>query len=135
MPVNKNFPNGDKVLLADVAEEDAFNLASFLEMSGFVVRHATTAEEAMAQFLSFTPGVVLVDTSLPAKSWLNLIREIRDHESRQDSDYRCVIIITTGKFSPDLAQKALRAGAHEVLSRPVEQQKLLERIAAHMAFH
>lgn len=135
MAVPFHFPHGDKVLLADVDEADALQLASFLELSGFTVRRATELTEALTAFSDFSPGIVIIDASLPAKSWLSLIQAIRSYEIEKDSDYRSIILVTAGKFTNDLQQKALKAGAHEVIGRPIDGQALLKRIAAHTALY
>jgi DNA-binding response OmpR family regulator len=131
MAVSTHFPHGDKVLLADVDEQDALQLASFLELNGYTVRRATEISEALTCFSDFSPGVVLIDSSLPAKSWLKLIQAIRSYEVEKDSDYRSVILVTAGRFTNELQQQAIKAGAHEVIGRPVDGAMLLKRIAAH----
>jgi len=135
MPVLSQFPHGDKVLLADVDETDALKLASFLELNGYTVRRATEFTEALSHFSDFSPGVVVIDSSLPAKSWLSLIKAIRSYESEKDADYRSIILVTAGRFTQDLQQKALKAGAHEVIGRPVDGEALLRRIAAYIGLY
>jgi DNA-binding response OmpR family regulator len=135
MPVSSNFPNGDKILLADVDETDALSLSSFLELNGYTVRRGADIEEAVAAFSDFSPGIVLVDSNLPAKSWVDLIRSIRNYEEEKDSDYRCIIFVTSGRYTSDLHQKASKAGAHEVIGKPIDQQGLLKKIAEHTALY
>lgn len=135
MPVSSNFPNGDKILLADVDETDAFALSSFLELSGYTVRRGADLTEALAAFSDFSPGIVLVDSNLPAKSWLELIASIRRYEEEKDSDYRCIILVTASRYTSDLHQKAAKAGAHEVIGKPVDQPGLLKKIAEHTALY
>lgn len=135
MPVKSKFPNADKVLLADVDEEDALTLASFLELSGFTVRRATEIVEALTQFSDFSPGIVLIDANLPAKSWLQLIQSIRAYEVEKDSDYRSIILVTASKYTTDLHQRAAKAGAHDVIGKPVDQQGLLKKITEYTAIY
>lgn len=131
MAVSTHFPHGDKVLLADIDEADALQLASFLELNGYTVRRASEINEALAHFSDFSPGIVLIDSSLPAKSWLTLIKAIRAYEVEKDTDYRSIILVTAGRFTNDLQQKAIKAGAHEVVGRPVDGSILLKRIATY----
>lgn len=129
------FPNGDKVLLADVDEGDALQLSSFLELNGFTVRRGADIHEAMEHFINFQPGVVIVDANLPAKSWLELIQSIRRYEEDRDSDYRSIIMVTSSRYTAELSQKALRAGAHEIVGKPVDQQDMLRKITEHAAVY
>jgi DNA-binding response OmpR family regulator len=135
MPVISNFPSGDRVLLADVDETDALSLASVLELSGFTVRRSSDIAEALSHFATFSPGIVLIDSNLPAKSWLQLIRSIRDYEIEKDADYRSIIIVTAGRYTSELHQKAIKAGAHEVVGKPVDPQGLLQKIHEHTAVY
>lgn len=135
MPVSSHFPNGDKVLLADVDESDALSLSSFLELNGFTVRRGSDIDEALAVFSDFSPGIVLVDSNLPAKSWIELIKSVRSYEEQKDSDYRCIILVTSGRYTSDLHQKAAKAGAHEVIGKPVDYQALLRKIREHTALY
>ena len=128
MPFSSRFPHSDKVLLADVDETEALQLASFLELNGFTVRRASDLTEALTKFSDFAPGIVLVDANLPAKSWLALIQSIRKYEVEKDSDYRSIVLVTAGRYTADLHQKAAKAGAHEVVGKPIDQQALLKRI-------
>lgn len=129
MPVSSNFPNGDKVLLADVDEADALPLASFLELSGYTVYRAADLDEALTAFSDFSPGIALIDSNLPAKSWLELIQSVRKYEEEKDSDYRCIILVTASRYTSELQQKAIKAGAHEVIGKPVNQTELLKKIS------
>ena len=129
------FPNGDKVLLADVDEGDALQLSSFLELNGFTVRRGADIHEAMEQFINFQPGVVIVDANLPATSWIELIQSIRRYEEDRDSDYRSIILVTSSRYTTELSQKAIRAGAHEVVGKPLDQPGLLRRITEHAAVY
>ncbi len=130
MAFSSDFPHGDKVLLADVDESDALHLSSFLELNGFTVRRGADVEEALTVFSNLTPGIVLVDANLPAKSWLELIQSIRKYEVEKDSDYRSVIIVTAARYTSDLHQRAMKAGAHDVIGKPIDQAALLKKIAA-----
>jgi len=128
MAVNSQFPNGDKALIVDVDENDALQLSSSLELSGYSVRRAGDLVEALQKFSEFSPGIVLIDASLPAKSWLELIKNIRSHEIEKDSDYRSIILVTTSRFSSEIDQKAKKAGASDVVGKPIALNALIGKI-------
>lgn len=135
MASGSRFPNGDKVLLADVDETDALQLASFLELHSFTVRRGADIQEAMEHFINFQPGVVIVDANLPAKSWIELIQSIRRYEEDRDSDYRSIILVTSSRYTTELSQKAAKAGAHEVVGKPIDQPGILRKITEHAAVY
>ncbi len=123
------------MLLADVDETDALLLSSFLELNGFTVRRGADLDEALTYFNDFQPGVVIVDSNLPAKSWIELIQSIRRYEEDRDSDYRSIILVTASRYTNELSQKASKAGAHEVIGKPVDQTALLRKISEHAAVY
>lgn len=123
------------MLLADVDESDALLLSSFLELNGFTVRRGADLEEALTYFSDFQPGVVIVDSNLPAKTWIELIQSIRRYEVDRDSDYRSIILVTASRYTTDLSQKAAKAGAHEVIGKPVDQAALIRKISEHAAVY
>ncbi len=131
MAVSPDFPHGDKVLLADVDESDALQLSSFLELNGFTVRRGGDLDEALLAFSNLTPGIVLVDANLPAKSWLVLIQSIRKYEVEKDSDYRSIILVTAARYTTELHQKAIKAGAHDVIGKPIDRRAFRKKIAEH----
>jgi CheY-like chemotaxis protein len=131
MAVSSSFPHGDKVLLADVDESDALLLASFLELNGYSVKRSSDLTEALTSFSDFSPGIVVVDANLPAKSWIELIKSIRAYEEEKDSDYRSIILVTTTRYTSELQTQAAKAGAHEVIGKPINQPALLQKIAEH----
>ena len=123
------------MLLADVDETYSLQLASFLELHSFTVRRAADIQEAMEHFINFQPGVVIVDANLPAKSWIELIQSIRRYEEDRDSDYRSIILVTSSRYTTELSQKAAKAGAHEVVGKPIDQPGILRKITEHAAVY
>lgn len=131
MPVNSKFPNADRILLTDADESDSLNLASFLELSGFTVKRTGDMTEALTEFARFSPGIVIIDSNLPSKTWLELIQSIRRYEEQKDSDYRSIVIVTASRYTTDLHQRAAKAGAHEVIGKPIAEAALLKKISEH----
>ncbi len=68
-----------KILVVDDNQDLASLLKWILESEGYEVRAAKDGEDGYAAYLLFSPDLVLTDIQMPAKSGLELIREIRCH--------------------------------------------------------
>ncbi len=72
-------------------------------------------EEAVTQYKSFMPDLVLMDIVMPVKTGLEAVGEIIGF----DPDAKIVMISSTGTKSN--LREALEAGAYEFLQKPVEE--------------
>lgn len=80
--------------------------------SGARIRRADCLVNARRHLQVYRPGVVLIDMGLPDGSGEDLIRELANATPRVD-----VILATSG--DPDLAGRALAAGADGFISKPI----------------
>lgn len=106
----------------------AKNMRLFLQNAGFDVHTANSGKAALAELEDFKPDVILLDYRLPDSDGVELIGRIR----RIDSGVRIVII--TGEGNIQIAVQAMKAGAYDYLTKPVELKELrlmLEKIARH----
>lgn len=95
---------------------------SVLLNAGHSVDVAATAAEGMAQFLQHRHLVVLLDLMLPDRDGLDLMREML--AKRPDTS----VIVITANGSINKAVEAMRAGAHEFLVKPFDEQRFLGAI-------
>ncbi|MGK0186407.1 MAG: DNA-binding response OmpR family regulator [Verrucomicrobiales bacterium] len=108
-----------RLLLVDDDEGLRETLAMALELSGYSVIVAATAEEGI-QFYSDKLEVVLTDANMPGLQGEDLIRV-----GKQIAPHVPVIGIST----EDRALSMLDAGADAFLSKPIEMAVLLEKIS------
>jgi two-component system repressor protein LuxO len=90
-----------------------------LQGAGYQVRVASSASEGMQAFVGASSQVVLLDLGLPDRDGLDLIREML--EVRPGS--RIIVITANGSISK--AVEAMRAGAHEFLVKPFDENRFL----------
>ncbi|MDR3628855.1 MAG: sigma-54 dependent transcriptional regulator [Desulfocapsaceae bacterium] len=107
-----------KILLIDDEEATRFGFTRFLSSSGFEVLEAGDIEGADRQLSSLKFDAVILDIGLPDGSGLGLIDRIR-----QDSPEIAIIVITGAGDIP-LAVDAMRRGADNFLTKPVDMQGL-----------
>ncbi len=114
------------ILIVEDERTLAKNVYTYLSRSGFDVRNAETGREAEGELEQFKPDVVLLDYRLPDTNGLELLARIREI----DAGIR--VIVMTGEGSVQIAVQAMKAGAYDYLSKPLELKELrllLERAA------
>lgn len=96
----------------------AKNLKTYLLRYGFDVTSVITGEEALEQFDDFKPDAMLLDFNLPRMSGLEVLAKVRQ------KDPRIKVIMLTGQGSEQVAVDAMKAGAYDYLTKPVEMGKI-----------
>lgn len=100
-----------------------------LRKYGYRTLLASTPEEFWTQLVEHTPDLILLDLEMPFVSGFDICRMLRS-----DVKYRHLpVIVLTGHQELSKYQKALEAGADDVLSKPLEPHRLLTRIESRLA--
>jgi CheY-like chemotaxis protein len=94
-------------------------LQLLLEMDGYTVFPAVTAEAAMALVERHRPVGVILDLGMPVMDGLELARQLRD---RHGPDLP--LIAVTGWSEPSKRDEASVAGVDHVLVKPVDPETL-----------
>src|SRR6266699_1977220 len=97
-------------------------LAELVRAEGFSVETAASLGEARTYLSEHTPDLALVDLKLPDGSGLELLRE-------SDSQVATEIVLITGNATVDSAVEALRSGASDYLTKPVDIPRLKSVLA------
>ena len=114
-----------RVLLVDDEAGVRFGVRDFLETHGFEVVEADSVAEAERLFRSKRPEVSVVDYALPDGDALELLPRLRA------LDPSAAVVILTAHGSIELAVRAIKQGAEQFLTKPVELAALrliLERL-------
>jgi DNA-binding NtrC family response regulator len=106
-------------LIVDDEAAIRFGMRDFLEAHGYEVFEAEGCQEAQKLFRSSRPDVVIVDYMLADGNALDLLPRLK----AMDADIPFVIL--TGHGSIDLAVRAVKEGAEQFLTKPVELPALL----------
>ncbi len=108
-----------------VVEDDQHTLnalATLVELEGFSVRTARTLEAAAESLQHFAPHVVLSDLHLPDGRGIELLQKLPQPNNIE-------FILITGEASVDTAVEALRLGAYDYLTKPVDEPRLKALLA------
>jgi DNA-binding NtrC family response regulator len=119
-----------KILIVDDEQSMCEMLDADLGMRGFDTSWHTSAEDAFTKLMSDDIDVVLTDLNMPDVNGIDLCDRIV--ENRPDVP----VVVITAFGSMDTAIAALRAGAFDFVTKPVEMDLLaiiLERAIRHRA--
>ncbi|MHC4605340.1 MAG: sigma-54-dependent transcriptional regulator [Planctomycetota bacterium] len=111
-----------RVLLADDESDFRASVAVALEDAGHEVRQCADGNEAFEFLRKETFDAVLADFRMPGRSGLELIREA----AARLPD--AVLIVLTAYGGMDSVIEALRIGAHDFLTKPVNLEALSRKV-------
>jgi DNA-binding NtrC family response regulator len=108
-----------RILLVDDEPGARFGVHDFLATQGYEVDEAASCRAAEASFRRTRPDLVILDHALPDGDALGLLPRLRA------VDPSVPVVILTGHGSIDLAVRAVKEGAEQFLTKPVELASLV----------
>jgi two-component system NtrC family response regulator len=112
-----------QILLVDDDKNLLRVLTYQIQQSGFDVVPVTSALEALKLLEEQSFGLVLTDLRMPELDGLELLRRIRETDSKMP------VIVLTAHGSIDKAVEAIKLGASDFLTKPVEKAEIKHGIA------
>ncbi len=109
---------GERMLVVDDEAAMREVLRERLERWGWSVETAADGEQALAALGAFDPDVVLCDVVLPDISGLRLVTLLHD------SDPDRPVVLMTAHGSVDMAVEAMKEGAYDFLTKPLDYDHL-----------
>src|SRR5664279_504671 len=94
-----------------------------LEGEGFAVEEASSGEEALARLPDIGADVMLLDVQLPGMSGLEAIERIA--KLKTGGEPQPTVIMISGHATLADAVRATKAGAYEILEKPLDRERLM----------
>jgi DNA-binding NtrC family response regulator len=110
--------NGERVLIVEDDPSTRSGLAELVQAWGFVTDEAPDGQEAMRKVTTFRPAIIVSDLVMPRMGGRELLRALQD----QLSDI--TFILLTAQGTVESAVEAIKDGAYDYLSKPVDPQRL-----------
>jgi DNA-binding NtrC family response regulator len=117
------------VLIIDDEAAIRESLETLLEMEGYQVQSAATADEGLTRIGDRPYDLVLLDLALPDRNGIDLLTELHS------TDPQLAVIMITAYGTVENAVKAMQAGATNFVQKPWDNEKLLADIRAAVARH
>jgi two-component system cell cycle response regulator DivK len=115
-----------KILYVEDNDDNVYMLKSRLERRGYTVCVATDGEQGIEMARSEVPALIIMDLSLPTVDGWEATRRLKsDVETR-----RIPIVALSAHAMVGDRESALEAGCDDYDTKPVEFQRLLEKIEA-----
>ncbi|MBW2583606.1 MAG: response regulator, partial [Deltaproteobacteria bacterium] len=108
------------ILLVEDEEILRFTFKSFLSRAGHEVVTAEDYDAALKVISEGEPDLIIADIVLRGHTGLDILKEVRAN------GMRAPVIMITGKPSIETASEAVRLGAYDYLTKPVEKDGLLK---------
>ena len=109
----------NKVLVVDDESGVRFGIRDFLEQQGYEIEEADSCEDAQHLFRMSRPDIVIADYMLPDGTALDLLPRLKEIDSG------IPLLVLTAHGSIDLAVRAIKEGAEQFLTKPLELSTLL----------
>ena len=109
----------NKILIVDDEAGLRFGVRDYLELQGYEVDEAESCQSAQQRFRASRPDVVVADYLLPDGTALDLLPRLKE------IDAEIPLLILTAHGSIDLAVRAIKEGAEQFLTKPLELPALL----------
>ena len=114
--------SGGQVLARVLIVEDEVSaragLTELVRSWGFETEGARDGQDALEKLTTFRPGIVLTDLVMPRMDGLELLKAI----VTQGEDV--TVLILTAQGTVETAVEAIRVGAYDYLTKPVDPQRL-----------
>ncbi len=107
-----------KVLVVDDEPQVCEVIKDFLKNEGYEVFTAYTAEKGLDIIAKHVVELVITDFRLPGMDGIELIKKIKEFDPSID------VIMLTGYPSIDTAVEAVKLGAYDYLTKPIDFRKL-----------
>jgi len=92
-----------------------------LEMEGYSVREASSAEEALEVIEDQVPELVLLDVVMPGVDGWQMLQKMQERHGS------IPVIMFSGQVDPETAADAESRGARGFVGKPFDPQQLIER--------
>src|SRR6267143_5251025 len=117
------------VLIIDDEAAIRESLETLLELEGYAVESAATADQGLARIGDRPFDLVLLDLALPDRNGLDLLAELHAH------DPQLSVIMITAYGTVENAVKAMQAGATNFVQKPWDNEKLLADVRIAVGRH
>ena len=115
-----------KILIVDDDNNIAELIALYLTKECFETKIVNDGEEALREFASFRPDLIILDLMLPGVDGFEICRQVRDEKNTP------IIMVSAKKDDIDKI-RGLGLGADDYITKPFSPSELVARVKAHMA--
>jgi len=113
---------GPLVLIVDDDERVREYVRVNLEMEGYAVREAGSADEGLGVLEEVSPDLILLDVMMPKVDGWEMLRRVQERHGVG----AIPVVMFSGKVNEKSAQEATARGAQGFVGKPFDPQQLIE---------
>ncbi len=114
----------EKVLIVEDEPHALTGLAELVSGWGYRTETARDGLEALDKIGSWTPGIIVTDLKMPRMDGFELLKRLGDMQEHQ------TVIVLTAQGSIERAVEAMKMGAYDFISKPIEPARLKTVLAS-----
>lgn len=111
-----------KILVVDDEVKECELLRRFFEKKGYTVITSNNGMDAIEKVQNESPDVMLLDIRMPGMGGVEVLKCVREFNKKIG------IIMVTAVMDEDIAKSAMKLGADEYITKPID----LERLEMHV---
>ena len=110
--------NQEKVLIVEDEENERTGLSELISAWGYRAETAKDGAEGLDKISSWSPAIIVTDMKMPRMGGLELLERLAN-----DAETRAVIVVTA-QGTIDSAVQAMRMGAYDYITKPIDTNRL-----------
>jgi PleD family two-component response regulator len=113
-----------RILIADDTPQSAELLEAYLSDGEYELRVAADGEKTLQAVAEWRPDLILLDVMMPRISGFEVCKQLRANPATRD----VAVLMITALDQPADMERAVEAGAHDFLSKPINKAELVRRV-------
>jgi DNA-binding NtrC family response regulator len=113
----------EKVLIVEDEESERTGLAELVQAWGYRAETAKDGIDALDKVVAWSPGIVITDLGMPRMDGMELLERLADEPQP------IAVVLLTAQGSIDKAVDAMKLGAYDFLTKPVDFDRLRNILA------
>src|SRR5450432_4622905 len=110
--------NHEKVLIVEDEENERTGLAELVNSWGYRAETAKDGAEGLEKVTAWAPSIVITDMKMPRMGGLELLEKIAAEGQTM------AVIVVTAQGTIDSAVQAMRMGAYDYITKPIDTNRL-----------
>src|SRR4029077_14303686 len=108
----------EKILILEDEENERSGLAELVSSWGFRVETACDGAEGLEKSTQWSPSIVITDLKMPRMGGLELLGQLAEQAQT------IAVILVTAQGTIDSAVQAMRMGAYDYITKPIDTNRL-----------
>ena len=108
----------EKILIVEDEENERSGLAELVSSWGYRVETARDGAEGLEKATQWSPSIVVTDLKMPRMGGIELLGNLAEHATT------IAVILVTAQGTIDSAVQAMRMGAYDYITKPIDTNRL-----------